>query len=595
MASDKIKNLPYGIADFREMQQSNLYYVDKTRFIPYLETSSRFLFFIRPRRFGKSLWLSILENYYDIGFKARFEETFKNTYIGKHPTEERNSYLVLMFNFAMVNPDIRSVNESFEVNGRTILRDFLRRYAQFFDEQTRTEILSFSKTEDQLRELFVHTADKNLKIYLLIDEYDNFANTILTTAGEQAYRELTHGTGFFRYFFSLLKGATSGRTSGLKKLFITGVSPITMDDVTSGFNIGDNISLDRQCNELLGFCEKEVLEMLTYYKEAGVLNVDVALCIDMMKTWANHYRFSTRAETQVFNPDMVLYFLKQVMEDDTLPEEMIDQNIRIDYGKLRHLVLVDQKFNGNFSILKEIIETGETIADLKVSFPLERLLSRENFVSLLFYLGLISIAGTVKGSPVLRIPNHTVRKLMYGYLRDAFQDVNIFRIDVWSFANLMRDMAYEGKWQAMFDFLAEEVKKQTSIQDYLSGEKVIQGLLLAYLNVTDYFLTWSEHEMQKGFADLYLEPFLARFPDMRYGYLIELKYIARSECNESKLQEVITDATTQLKQYAGDRRLQSLPQEVTLKKLVIVYNGWELVYREEIEEVPEGVPEIVFE
>jgi len=585
MASNKIKQLPYGIADFREIQQSNMYYVDKTRFIPFLETSPRFLFFIRPRRFGKSLWLSILENYYDIGFKARFEETFKNTYIGEHSTEERNSYLVLMFNFAMVNPDIRFVNESFEVNGRTIIRDFLRRYAQFFDEQARTEILSFSKTEDKLRELFIHTADKNLKIYLLIDEYDNFANTILTTAGEQAYRELTHGTGFFWYFFNLLKGATSGRASGLKKLFITGVSPITMDDVTSGFNIGDNISLDRQCNELLGFREEEVLEMLTYYKEARTLNLDVTLCMDMMEMWSNHYRFSTRASTQIFNPDMVLYFLKQVMKDDSLPEEMIDQNIRIDYGKLRHLVLVDQKFNGNFSILKDIIETGETISELNVSFPLERLLDRENFIFLLFYLGLLTIEGIHEGRPVLRIPNLTVKKLMYGYLRDAFDDVKVFRLDLFHFANLVSKMAYQGKWQPLFDFLAEEVRKQTSIRDYLSGEKVIQGFLLAYLNVTDYFLTWSEHELDKGFADLYLEPFLARFPDMRYGYLIELKYIARGEFNESKLQEAITDATTQLKQYAGDKRLQSLPQEVTLKKLVVVYNGWELVYPEEIEEV----------
>jgi hypothetical protein len=583
MASENIKQLPYGLADFWKIQRSNMYYVDKTRFIPLLEAGSRFVFFIRPRRFGKTLWLSVLENYYDIGFKERFKETFKGTFIGEHPTEERNSYLVLMFNFAMVNPEPQSVRESFEANGQTIIRDFLRRYAQFFDEHERSAILSFAKTEDQLRELFVRAADKNLKIYVLIDEYDNFANTILTAAGEHAYRELTHGAGFFRYFFNLLKGATSGRTSGLTRLFITGVSPITMDDVTSGFNIGENITLDRQIHDLLGFREEEVLNILEYYKDTGKLHLDVSLCLDVMSTWYDHYRFSTRATDQVFNPDMVLYFLKQVMKDDLLPETMIDQNIRIDYGKLRHLVLVDRKFNGNFSILKEIIETGETISALNVSFPLERLLDRANFVSLLFYLGLVSIADTMKGSPLLRIPNRTVEKLMYGYLRDAFYDVDVFRLEVWSFANLIRNMAYDGEWQPVFDFLAEEVKKQTSVRDYLAGEKVIQEFLLAYLNVTDYFLTWSEREMKKGFADLYLEPFLARFPDMRYGYVIELKYIPRQEFSDTKLQENIKEAKQQAKQYAEDERIQKTSQNVTLKKLVLIYNGWELVHREEME------------
>ncbi|MDY0093470.1 MAG: AAA family ATPase, partial [Candidatus Vecturithrix sp.] len=310
MTSEPIKLLPYGLADFWKIQRDHLYYVDKTRFIPLLEAGARFVFFIRPRRFGKSLWLSVLENYYDLGFKDRFEETFKNTYIGQHPTEERNSYLILMFNFAMVNPDPRMINESFEDAGRSIVEDFLIRYQQFFPEKERKDILSLSKTESQLRRIFLHAARENLKIYLLIDEYDNFANTILTTAGEQAYRELTHGAGFFRYFFNLLKGATSGRTSGLERLFITGVSPITMDDVTSGFNIGENISLDQQYNELLGFCEEDVRDLLAYYKDAGKLTLNVDECLGIMRLWYDQYRFSTKTSPSVYNSDMVLYFVK---------------------------------------------------------------------------------------------------------------------------------------------------------------------------------------------------------------------------------------------------------------------------------------------
>jgi len=253
----------------------------------------------------------------------------------------------------------------------------------------------------------------------------------------------------------------------------------------------------------------------------------------------------------------------------------------VDYGKLRHLVLVDRRFNGNFGVLRGIIETGEVVSDVVPSFPVEHLQKRENFVSLLLYLGLLSFDGLVKGSPLLQIPNLTIGKLMYGYLRDAFQDVDVFRVDLWAFANRMRDMAYEGKWQAVVDFLAAAVQQQTSVRDYLAGEKVIQGFLLAYLNVTDYFLTHTERELGKGFVDVYLEPFLARFPDMRYGYLLELKYLPRGELTEAKLAAAVQEAEAQLARYAADTRLQKVAGRATIVPVVLVYHGWELVYRGE--------------
>ena len=400
--------------------------------------------------------------------------------------------------------------------------------------------------------------------------------------GEQAYRDLTHGAGFFRYFFNLLKGATAGRMGGLARLFVTGVSPVTMDDVTSGFNIGRNISLDAQFNELLGFRQDQVREMLVYYRDAGTLPLDVDACMDTMQTWYNAYRFSRTADTRMFNSDMVLYFIEHVTRERAQPDNLIDQNVRVDYGKLRHLVMVDQRLNGNFSQLKQIMETGETVSEIAQSFPLERLLDRENFISLLFYFGLLSFDGVSQGLPVLRIPNLTVKKLMYGYLRDGFRDVDVFRVDLFHFSGLVSKMAYRGEWQAVFDFLAEEIQNQTSVRDYLSGEKMIQGFLLAYLNVTNFFLTWSERELGKGFTDLYLEPFLARYPDMRFGYLIELKYIPRNEFSPKKLQQKVQQAEVQLRKYAGDERLRDVRQSVTLKHLVVVYNGWELVYREEL-------------
>ncbi|MCP4599059.1 MAG: AAA family ATPase, partial [Proteobacteria bacterium] len=315
---------------------------------------------------------------------------------------------------------------------------------------------------------------------------------------------------------------------------------------------------------------------------AGTLTLDVQACLDTMKAWYDGYRFSPKAGTHTFNSDMVLYFLKQAIRERSLPDNMIDQNVRIDYGKLRHLVTVDRQLNGNFSQLKQIIETGETVCDIALSFPLEQLLNRENFISLLLYLGLLSFDGISGGRPVLRIPNLTIKKLMYDYLREGFRDVDVFRMDLWHFSNLVSGMAYRGKWQALFDFLADEIQKQTSVRDYLAGEKVIQGLLLAYLNVTNFFLTWSEREMGGGFADLYLEPFLARYPDMQFGYLMELKYIPRSEFSQARLREKVQEAEEQLRKYAGDERIRDTFQNVALKKLVLVYNGWELVYREEL-------------
>ncbi len=582
MTESTVKRIPYGVADYRRLREGNGYYVDKTRFIPLLEAQPYYLFLIRPRRFGKTLWLSVLQHYYDINLQDEFEALFGGTYIGANPTAERNRYLVMVFNFALVNPETGNVQESFAENGRSVVQDFLIRYERFFPETVAQDILATPRLEDQLRRLFFHATRERLPIYLLIDEYDNFANTILTQEGENAYHTLTHGAGFFRFFFSLLKGATGGQISGLSRLFITGVSPITMDDLTSGFNIGRNISLYPQFNELLGFTEEELVTMVRYFQEAGHIPNMLDTYLDLMRQWYNHYRFARQATTQLYNTDMALYFLDALATTGAIPEELIDQNIQIDYGKLRHLITMDRKLNGNFSRLRTIVETGEITSRVVPSFPLEGLRNPQNFVSLLHYFGLLTFSGVEVGDPVLRIPNLTIKELLYGYIRDSFSDVDLFRVDLWQLSTRLRNMAYSGDWQPVFDFLATEIQKQTSVRDYISGEKVIQGFLLAYLNVTNFFLLWSEKEMGGGFVDFYLEPFLARYPDIPYGYLIELEYIARSEYNEAKLKTKIAEAEAQLRKYANDARIQQMAAQVTLKKLVLIYNGWELAYRAEV-------------
>jgi len=522
----------------------------------------------------------MLECYYDISRVEEFEALFSGTYIHEHPTAEKNAHLILKFNFSQVSSEIEKVEASFNTHVRNCLFFFGKKYRSVLDDDYFKMMDSYPEALHQLEFALNYIGSQGLKVYVFIDEYDNFTNTILSTAGQSQYHELTHGAGFLRFFFSLLKGAVDRVDAGVSRMFITGVSPVTMDDVTSGFNIGTNISLNPKFNELLGFTKSDVLDILNYYQNNGFQKLpDLNDTLALMTVWYDNYRFSKHASTHLFNTDMVLYFVKNLLEFGRYPDEMIDPNIKVDYAKLRYLIVIDKRLNGNFSRLKVILETGKTRADIVPSFPVEYLRKPENFISLLYYFGLLSY----KGEDELIIPNRTVQKLMYSYLREGYEDGNVFNIDLWEFANLVCDMAIEGKWQAVFDFLASEVDKQTSIRDYLSGEKVIQTFLLAYLNVTDYYMTCTEAEMGKGFVDLYLEPFFTKYEKIKYAYLIELKYITRSEFTQECLEDKIKDAKSQLLQYANDSRVIKRNKGVTLKLVMLIFRGWELVHCEEVE------------
>ena len=413
-------------------------------------------------------------------------------------------------------------------------------------------------------------------MYLFIDEYDNFANTLLVTEGQRKYQELTHGGGFFRHFFALFKGGAGQTGGGLSRLFITGVSPVTMDDVTSGFNIGLNISLDAEFNALLGFTEAELETLFTAFDQ------NYGAHRELMRPWYNHYRFAFEATEEITNSDMALYYLHALHRSGRPPRELIDHNVRIDYGKLRHLVQLDRRLNGNFSRLRQLIERGETQGRIATSFPVERLLDEPNFLSLLYFLGLLTHSGEEeRGLPHLRIPNQTIQQLMYGYLREAYRDVEIFSPSTWELADRLSRMAYDGAWEGFFDFLAEAVKTQASVRDYLQGEKMIQGFLLAYLNLVPYFIVHSEREIGGGFADILLTPFLARYPDMGHAYLIELKYLSREKDGDTARQELIAQAEAQLLRYGADERVQRALGSARLHRLVLLYSGWELVYRDE--------------
>ncbi len=337
---------------------------------------------------------------------------------------------------------------------------------------------------------------------------------------------------------------------------------------------------------MVGFTGAEVRGLVETYREHGVLDQDVDEAMALMGEWYNGYRFAEDADTDLYNTDMVLYYLKHSMPNRGVPRYLIDTNVRIDYGKLRHLLVVGRQLNGNFDLLRETIGEGrKDLPRIQPSFPLKQLTDAGNFLSLLHYFGLLSIREVVDGMPRLAIPNQTVKQLMYGYLRDGYRDVEVFRVDLFRFEQLMLRMANQGEWRPAFEFLGEAIAAQTGIRDYIAGEKVVEpragalGFLAAYLSVTDYYVFRSEAELGKGHADISLEPLLARFPHLRVGYLIELKYLKRSEpADEAGVAAAVRQATAQLRRYLADERLARQFPGVRFTGLAVVFHGWELTY-----------------
>ena len=573
--------IPYGEADIMRILRNGWLYVDKTRFVRRLE-QERYAFLIRPRRFGKSLWVTLLECYYDRFWADDFDATFGGTDIGRDPTEERSRYVTLRFNFSMVKDKLETLERSFEGYCHIELEATLERHPDLFPEATQQRILAPPSIDEKLAALFRYAGDHGIPLYVLIDEYDNFANTVLAYHGAEAYHSFTHGGGFYRSFFATLKGGADRPGGGLERLFITGVSPVTMDDVTSGFNIGKNISLHPDFNEMVGFTQAEVRGLVERYRDLGVFNQDAATALAIMGEWYNGYRFARAVETDLYNSDMVLYYLDASIPNRRVPSYLIDTNVRIDYGKLRHLLTVGRqvrRLNGNFDLLREVIGEEQAVARIQPSFPLERLAEPENFLSLLHFFGLLSIRSRLPGAARLAIPNQTVKRLMYAFLRDGYRDVRVFSVNLYHFEQLLMRMAIDGEWRPVFDHLSQAIAQQTGIRDYMAGEKVIRGFLAAYLSVTDYYVFRSETELGKGHADIALEPVVAAFPDVPCGYLIELKYRARSEsADEAAIAAAAGEVRAQLTRYLADDRLARQFPSVRFIGLIVVFHGWEMVF-----------------
>ena len=409
------KRIPYGMMNFVSVRERDCYYVDKTPFIEEIENSNMYFFYIRPRRFGKSLTLSMLKQYYDINMADRFEELFGGLYIGENPTPEHNTYLIISLNFAVVDANLENYKKGLDAHCNTEFNYFCDVYAQYLPANLKEEMNKKDGAAEQLDYLCKECKKTGQKVYLFIDEYDHFTNTILAEPDcLNSYQAETHGTGYLRKFFDTIKSATD---STLERVFVTGVSPVTMDDLTSGFNIGTNYSLAYEFNEMTGFTEEEVREMLTYYTDTlNLHNYTVDELIELMKPWYDNYCFAKASygETTMYNSNMVLYFIDNYIRNrGRLPENMIEENIRNDYNKFRLLINKSLGFAHNTSIIRQLVEKGFVAGELKAVFSAEQIGDPDNFVSLLYYFGLITIAGSYQGKTKFVIPNKTVREQVF--------------------------------------------------------------------------------------------------------------------------------------------------------------------------------------
>ena len=575
------KRIPYGMQNFEDVIKEDCYYVDKTPFIEQIEESNKYFFFIRPRRFGKTLTLSMLENYYDINKKDKFEEIFGKLYIGQNPTPEHNTYLIIHLNFAEVAAGLDDYKDGLDNHCSLVFNFFCDIYAHLLPAGIKEGLEKLTDAVSQLRFLCQKCQEVGKKIYLFIDEYDNFTNMILAHEEHlMRYRNQTHGEGYLRQFFNTIKGA-AGNTLG--RVFVTGVSPVTMDDLTSGFNIGTNYSLSPDFNEMTGFTEKEVREMLDYYGSVLPFNHTTDELIKVMKPWYDNYCFAEEryGETTMYNSVMVLNFVDNYIRSEyQIPKKMVETNIRIDYDKMRMLIRHDKKFAHDASIIQQLVTQGFVTGTLNENFPAERINDPDNFLSLLFYFGMVTIDGTYKGETKFIIPNEVVRDQMYTYLLDTYKE-NDLAYDSYSKGKLESKLAYDGQFKPYFNFIADCLKKYSSQRDKQKGEAFVHGFTLAMTSQNKFYRPISELDNDGGYADIFLSPLCDIYKDMVDSYIIELKY-CKSQTTDEQVEKLFEEASAQISRYAESDMVREAVKTTKLHKLVVIYRGAEMVACEEI-------------
>ena len=564
--------IPYGIANFKSLREEGCLYVDKTKHIEMLENyGNKYIFFIRPRRFGKSLFLSTLGQYYDINAVGEFNKLFGDLYIGQNPTPLKNSYLILPLNFSGLNTASKDkLEDSFRLRLVDAIDGFLSTYKKFFEDipALKNRLRNTNDISAVFNLLIQATKNSDKKIYLIIDEYDHFANDIIAMGDGPFYKEIIRATGFVRDFYETLK---IGTETVIDRIFITGISPVMLDDLTSGFNIAGNLTMKTGLNEMLGFTEDEVTGII------DKLNINVTMpdnpslltrerLRDELKKNYNGYLFNEEAQQRIYNPSMILYFLNECRQASSgkYPKNIIDDNIKTDYGRLNRLTANE----ANKKLLDKIIKNEGITANIATRFSFDNMNDLDYFVSLLFYMGLLTISRQERTRLLLEIPNYVIKTVFWEYMMIKLKKEHNIRIETEGIRRAIEKMAYDGEIEPYINYISENIFKKLSNRDLINfDEKNIKIMLFIYLADSNAYRPQSEKETEAGYIDIYLEKD-PRIPDIKYEWLIELKYLKESERNN--LEQAKQKGLQQLQKYATSKNLTS---KQDLKKALVIFIG----------------------
>lgn len=571
----EIKLIPYGISDFKQVRKENKYYSDKTMFLERMERAGNFLFLVRPCRFGKSIFLSMMRCYYDVNEAENFNELFGGLYVHEHPTEERGKFQVLYLDFSQVGGDSKTARERFEAYGCSALDRFAMNYGRFYDENIAFDVKAIKTFAGKLTWIAGAARSAGYRLYLIIDEYDNFTNNILNQEGERIYHDLTHATGFYRDVFKLFK-------PNFSRILMMGVLPVTLDDLTSGYNIATNISLDSEFNTMLGFSEEEVRQMIRYYQSVGVVEADEEALLADMKPWYDNYCFSEDSlgnDPKMFNSDMVCYYLGYYIRHGCPPKSHVDPNTKTDYKKLKNLVRIDRLDSRRLDIIHNVAAQGFTIGNINSSFPAEQMADEENFVSLLYFYGMLTITGVRGARLQLGIPNNNTRLQYYEYLRHEYERTSA--VDTKALQDAFDSAAFSGNWRPLVETITDDYCANTSVRSLAEGERNLQGFMSAFLSLNPYYLTAPEVEMAHGYCDFFMLPDHLRYPEVGHSYILELKYL-KTDATAAEAQRQWNEAEAQVRRYATDRAVERLTDGTQLHLVIVQIKGVELLRAEEV-------------
>jgi len=577
--------IPYGISDFEQIRSEGYFYADKTLFLPVLEQSYRHVVFLRPRRFGKSTLMSMLEHYYDVGRRERFDALFRGLCVHSNPTPEQGRYLVLTLDFSSVATDAGEdvLRRSFMEAVRARVATFLLRYGDRIPAlgELSSRLDGFQDAEALIGRVLGIVAATPHRIYLLIDEYDHFANRLLSAGEATTYETIVKKTGFVRTFYATIKSGTQSGAVG--RLFVTGVSPLMLDDLSSGFNIATHASMDIGLNELAGFTradtERAVDELLSARPALAQIPElgDRATLLSALEQHYNGYRFSGKAAARLFNSDMVLYFLSAIDRSGEYPDNMLDRNVRTEYGHLQRIgTLSGSAVEARLALLQTILSEGHIRSEIVDQFGVKSLEdSQTHFLSLLYFLGMLTLGASPR-SPYgydLEIPNRVIRELQWEHLALMLEEQAKIQIDVTALREAIGAMVVRGEIEPFLGLFHSQVLQAFSNRD-LRGldEKTIKLLLMTYASLGRAFYPLSEREFAQGYGDLFLAA-SKTVAGANFSWLLELKYL-KTDAKPAQIEAAFAEAAAQVKQYSTDPALLPLLLgEKQLKAGMLVFIG----------------------